>query len=93
MNQEEKNRIIEALNQKGVRLPCSRCGNNNFTLIDGYFNHTFQPQLNGNVVLGGPSIPSVGVVCSRCGLINYHAIGALGLLPSQATTPQNEEKE
>ena len=93
MNQEERDRIIGALNERGVTLPCSRCGNNNFTLIDGYFNHTFQPQLNGNVILGGPSIPSVGVVCSRCGLINYHAVGALGLLPSQTTPLQNGETQ
>jgi len=89
MNSQERNKIIQALENHGARLPCPRCGNNNFSLIDGYFNHSFQPQISNNVIIGGPSIPSVAVVCNRCGFLSYHAVGALGILPTQ--TQNNEQ--
>jgi hypothetical protein len=87
MNQisdEEKQQIIAALERAGARLPCPRCGNNNFTLLEGYFNQTVQTRLPG-IVLGGPSVPSVVVVCTRCGFLSQHALGSLGLLPKTAT--------
>jgi ribosomal protein L37E len=89
MNPEEKTTIIQALENRGARLPCPRCGNNNFSLIDGYFNHSFQSQITSNVIIGGPSVPSVAVVCNRCGFLSYHAVGALGILPDQS---QNNEQ-
>jgi len=77
---DRKQEIIKALENKGARLPCPRCGNQSFTLLDGYFNQTIQTNLVG-IVLGGPSIPSVVIACSRCGFLSQHALGALGLLP------------
>ncbi len=83
MNQEQKNKIITNLQNKGAILPCPRCGNKNFTLIDGYFNQSFQKELNNNIVIGGPSIPSISVLCNQCGYIAHHALGALGLMPNK----------
>lgn len=88
MDAEQKKKIIEALQKCGANLPCSRCGNQTFTLIDGYFNQTVQPQLNNSLMIGGPSVPSVGVVCNKCGLISHHAVGVLGLMP----TPDNKNE-
>lgn len=77
---ERKHEIVEALEERGAKLPCPRCGNQSFTLLDGYFNQVLQTDLGG-IILGGPSIPSVVVVCTRCGFLSQHALGALGLLP------------
>lgn len=82
MSEVKKKEIIKALDDRGARLPCPRCGNQQFTLIDGYFNQTVQPELKG-LVLGGPSIPSVVVACNKCGFLSQHALGALGLLPKE----------
>jgi len=82
MTEEEKQRIIKALEEHGASLPCPRCGNQQFTLLDGYFNQTIQTELKG-MVIGGPSVPSVVVVCTRCGYMSQHALGALGLLPKE----------
>lgn len=76
----QKQEIIAALNKVGAKLPCPRCSNQTFTLLEGYFNQSIQTELGG-MVLGGPSVPSVVVVCSRCGWLAQHALGALGLLP------------
>jgi len=82
MKEDEKQRIIQALEERGAKLPCPRCGNQQFTLVDGYFNQTIQTELKG-MVIGGPSVPSVVVVCTRCGYMSQHALGALGLLPKE----------
>lgn len=80
LSPEERNKIIAALEKAGAKLPCPRCGNQSFTLLDGYFNQPVQAQLGG-LVLGGPSVPSTVVVCTRCGYLAQHALGVLGLLP------------
>ena len=82
ISDEKKQEIIKALEEHGVKLPCPRCGNQSFTLIGGYFNQTIQTDLKG-MVLGGPSIPSVAVVCKRCGYLSQHALGVIGLLPKE----------
>jgi hypothetical protein len=81
-SQEQKEKIVKALMERGAQSPCPRCGNPNFTLLDGFFNQPIQPEL-GNIILGGPSIPSVVTVCTHCGFISQHALGALGLLPKE----------
>jgi len=82
LSKEEKERILQALEDRGVKLPCPRCGNSSFTLLDGYFNQTIQTDLKGTVI-GGPSVPSVVAICDRCGYLSQHALGALGLLPKE----------
>lgn len=82
MQEEQKQEIIKAIEECGARLPCPRCGNTQFTLLDGYFNQTIQTELKG-MVIGGPSVPSIVVVCTRCGYLSQHALGTLGLLPKE----------
>ena len=82
LSEERKGKIIAALEERGARQPCPRCGNMSFTLVDGYFNRAIQPSLKG-MSLGGPSIPTVGLVCNRCGFLSEHALGILGLLSEE----------
>jgi hypothetical protein len=55
------------------------CGHNKFILTDGYFNHSVQANTN-NISIGGPSVPTIAIICSNCGFVSQHAIGLLGLL-------------
>ncbi len=86
LSQEERDKIVEALNKKHATKPCPRCGNNSFSLVGGYFNHFIQLNLSG-VSIGGPSVPTVVAVCTNCGWISEHALGALGLL----TNPESKK--
>lgn len=88
MTQDEKRRIVEKLESVGAKLPCPRCGNREFTLVDGYFNHPVQAELKG-MVIGGKSVPTAATVCNRCGFVSEHAIGVLRLMPE----PVAEEGE
>ena len=74
----ERQRIINALTERGATRPCSRCGNPRFALLDGYFSELLGDGLNFN--FGGPVVPSVVLACEKCGYIVQHALGVLGLL-------------
>jgi hypothetical protein len=91
LTETEKQRIISVLRERNANLPCPRCGNNNFTLLDGYFNQTIQNEFRG-IVIGGPSVPSVVIACNRCGFLSQHALGVLGLLPKE-DEDKKEQKE
>jgi hypothetical protein len=56
------------------------CGHNKFVLADGFFNNSVQTNFEAALVLGGPSIPTIALICSNCGFISQHALGVLGLL-------------
>jgi predicted RNA-binding Zn-ribbon protein involved in translation (DUF1610 family) len=81
LTEEQKATIIRKLQEKGVNMPCPRCGNPTFSLVEGYFVQPIQNDLRGGLVIGGPAIPSVIVICNKCGFISQHALGPLGLLP------------
>jgi predicted nucleic-acid-binding Zn-ribbon protein len=89
--QDQKDKIIKVLAERGANLPCPRCGNNAFTLLDGYFNQIIQEEPKG-IVLGGRTVPSIVVACKRCGYLSQHAIGILGLLPKEENKPVEEVK-
>ena len=82
ITQEEKHRIILELNKRfnSSGIKCPMCGNNHFIIGDGYFNSFMQDDFR-NLNIGGPSIPSIPIICDRCGFISSHALGVLGLLP------------
>ncbi len=84
LTEEQKNLIIKALEERGAKLPCPRCSNTQFTILDGYFNQTLQTELK-NISIGGLTIPSIVIGCVKCGFLSQHALGALGLL-----LPSNE---
>lgn len=91
LSKEDQDRIIQALELVGATKPCPRCGNSTFSLVDGYFTHFIQKSLGG-VNLGGPSIPTAVVVCSNCGWVAEHALGALKLLPKDQNVKPEGEK-
>ncbi|WAC02147.1 hypothetical protein N7U66_20620 [Lacinutrix neustonica] len=80
INQEIKNEIAEKLNEKKAILPCGRCGQSKFSVLDGFVNLPLSEEINGNMVIGGPSIPCAVIACNNCGNLSYHALGAIGML-------------
>lgn len=77
--QEERDNIIRILQERHAVNACEVCGNNNFSVADTAVQLTIR-DLHGPVVIPSPSIPAAAVVCSNCGNIRLHALGALGLL-------------
>lgn len=83
-SEEDKSKIIAALTERNATRPCPRCGTTSFTILDGYFNHSIQPAISGNLMIGGPSVPTAIVACNNCGFLSEHALGVLKLLPKKA---------
>ena len=79
LSETKKHEIISEINKRITSLKCPMCGNREFVIADGYFSNTIQTDLN-NMVLGGQSVPSIGIICKHCGYISQHALGVLGLL-------------
>ena len=80
LSDERKKELADALSARGVRADCPMCGQRKWTLLDAYLNHNLQAELTGALVIGGPSVPSLAIVCGNCGFLSQHALGALGLL-------------
>jgi hypothetical protein len=89
---EKRSEIIAALERANANEPCPRCRHNEFTLIDGYVNVLTHPHFSGALVLGGPTIPTVVTVCTRCGFISQHAVGALSLSPQEVRQSAGQGK-
>lgn len=78
MEQKRLDEVIYALTERGVTLPCPRCGHGKFSVV----GETLIPlQSDPNVfAIGGPSVPAVIVACDKCGYIAQHATAPLGLM-------------
>lgn len=54
MTPEQAKEIVEALQNKGVRLPCPRCANQQFKLLEGFFNQPVSGDMTGGTQFSGP---------------------------------------
>ena len=91
LTQETKQEIISKLNERIQGLTCPMCHQHGFIIADGYFNNPIQDNLN-SFNLGGASIPTTAIICSHCGFVSQHALGALGLLPHKSDINPNDKK-
>jgi hypothetical protein len=80
LSEDDKKKIIAKLAEKKIVVSCPMCSNKNFTIADGYFVNVLQMNPQGGLLLGGPSIPTIAIICMQCGFISQHALGILGLL-------------
>jgi ribosomal protein L37E len=76
-----KEEIIKRLIEKGATNPCPRCGNQGFTVLDGFLSHAVQHNFQ-NLSLGGEVVPTIITVCAKCGFLSLHSMGVLGFLPA-----------
>ncbi|MBO5254845.1 MAG: hypothetical protein J6B07_03365 [Opitutales bacterium] len=88
LTEKDKQKIIQILNSRIPNLECPMCKNKNFIILDGYFNDTIANELKV-IAIGGTTIPSIGIVCGKCGFISRHALGIFGLLKEE----ENGEKQ
>lgn len=79
IQEDKKQEIIAALQQRIPQVECPMCHNHTFSIIDGYMLDNPQESLD-SYAIGGKFIPSVAIVCNNCGFISRHAMGTLGLI-------------
>lgn len=79
LTEEQKQEIIKKFQEKKILTVCPMCKHPHFTIADGYFTNSLQNEVGG-IIFGGPTIPSIAIICNNCGFISQHALGVLGLL-------------
>ena len=89
MNIDEKNDIIKKISDIIPELECPMCHNKHFIIVDGYFPNMVYDDYNASIMKYTKGMPSVAIVCNRCGFISNHSMGALGLMKDSKT---DEEK-
>ena len=82
-----RDKLLAALNQRGVTPICEICGRNNWAVVDQAVSVQIT-DLSGTFVVPPPQIPSAGVVCNNCGNIRLFALVSLGLLPKPERGPK-----
>lgn len=103
LTKEQEDKVIEKINEAIKRksgktnLICPICTNNQFTLAGGFVNDFLMDKLNGGLVLGGPVLPSVPIVCTNCGNTFFLNAKILGIefedVKSQNSIKENDAKQ
>lgn len=83
LSEDQRRKIADALEKKGATGPCPRCGQRQFSVLEGYFIHPISTSASG-LRIGGPAVPVAVIACNNCGFLSEHALGALGLLEREA---------
>ena len=82
LSEEERTRILGTLYSKGINPVCPICQGKEWTM--GPFVVTANEiDLNKKTINIGNSLPSIPLICNKCGYIAYIAAGTLGLLPKK----------
>lgn len=89
--QEQRERIVQELDKRGVNNRCPRCAENRLTLLDDYACPvTVNESMGINL---GQIIPCAAILCVNCGYVTLHALGILGLVPKGPSPSSNYEEE
>jgi hypothetical protein len=80
LSNEQKKQIAEVLNKKLPNVSCPMCKNKNFVMAEGLFNNYLSSDPEREQSIGGPSVPTVAIICDNCGFTSQHALGILDLL-------------
>ena len=84
LNDNQKKEIIQALNSKiGRQIECPICHNHTFIFVDGYLVQNLQDDMTNIVIGSGSRLPSVAMVCNKCGFMSQHNLGILDLIKKE----------
>ena len=86
-------KIDEAIRRKSgqTTFKCPVCTNNQFSLAGGFTNNFLMDNIQGGLVLGGPVLPSIPIVCTNCGNTFFLNAKVLGL--SEEVVKEESKKE
>lgn len=76
-----RNKLLAALQERGVEGKCGLCGHNDWAVIDQAVSVQIT-DLSGSFQIPPPQIPSAGLICNNCGNIRLFSLAVLRLLPT-----------
>ncbi|MGH3789193.1 MAG: hypothetical protein ACRDRU_11735 [Pseudonocardiaceae bacterium] len=78
LTSEQRQQVADRLRELGATMPCPRCTDISFSLVDELAVVPVCSQVGGSLV-GGLALPAALLVCNQCGFLSYHALTKLGL--------------
>lgn len=75
---EMKQKIAEALTQKGVKSKCPVCQSEGLAIAD-LMGISLVQDIHGEPMSGGGGMPCAVVLCENCGYVLHFHLAALGL--------------
>jgi len=87
--ERNKEKIVSELKKKVPDLKCPICSHTALTLGGGFFAHDLQQDF-GQRQIGGVNIPTIPIICTKCGYVMEFAAGTLGLLPQKTQEEQTK---
>ena len=93
MSKYNPNDFINAFRKRTNReVPaCPFCGNRNYTTTDSLASIIIGQETNSLCI--GTSIPTGMLICTKCGHIEFFALGALGLMNSKDEVNNGDKNE
>ena len=80
MDEKEKDRILKRFSELIPNPECPMCLNRQFTIVDSYITMPVADEYQKLSPLFKRAIPSVGVICTRCGYISIHSMSVMKLM-------------
>lgn len=65
-SKEKREIALKWIKEKAPRLDCECCGKGSWTLAEDLVTPTVLSK-GGGIVLGGPTYPSIMIICNNCG--------------------------
>ena len=80
LNDSQKRDIVQALVERIKRpIICPICHGEDFAILDGYLTQKVKGELGEKESF----LPSIAMICTKCGFISQHNIGILGLIKDE----------
>ena len=88
-------KIEEAIKKKTgeTGFKCPVCTNNQFSLAGGFTADFLVDEIQSGLVIGGPFLPSVPIVCTNCGNTFFLNAKILGITEEEGKITPIEEKD
>lgn len=98
MSRSRENKIIDALNDKGVNLPCPRCSTSSFSILgESEMEVKALPSKSGGLLsqalFSHKTVSTVLLSCDNCGYILQHAQAPLGILQRRGISVLLEDEQ
>lgn len=93
MDEVEKNRILNRFRELIPQPECPMCHGRHFSVVDSYPINPVAEDYRKPTPLIRRSIPTVAIVCVKCGFISQHSMAVMGLLEKDSENTHTETSE
>lgn len=91
MDEKERNRILKRFTELIPHPECPMCHNKSFSVVDSYITLPASDEYRKLSPLLKRAIPSVAVICTKCGFLSIHSMSVMKLKENEKNEDGNPE--